>query len=58
MVSVPEDDLGLHLPLQFVDVDGLYGGSRAHGHEDGRLDGPVSSFDAARTGGGLGVGML
>jgi hypothetical protein len=58
VVGVAEDDLRMHLPLQFVDVNSLHGGSRAHRHEDGRFNGTVRCLDSACTGSGVRVGML
>ena len=48
VVGVAQDDLGLHLLLEFAEVDSLHAAHRAHGHEDGGEDLAMGRLDAAR----------
>ncbi len=58
VVGVAQDDLGLHLLLEFAEVDSLHAAHRAHGHEDGGEDLTMGRLDAAGPRVAVGVGVL
>ena len=58
VVGVAQDDLGLHLLLEFAEVDSLHAAHRAHGHEDGGEDLAMGRLNAAGPRVAVGVGVL